>query len=148
MDPADKNNQELMKKILLTTGTVTLPGPFPDLAEISLEEDSFRFGEQPQSVLCLQSCPEPHTVVSRRVLLRDVLAIFIPNVTEGKEIKLSDGLFESGEGAAELIKQLSSSGPVRGLIYVREDTAVLMSTLSGMPASDSQAYYCGRPCCD
>jgi hypothetical protein len=148
MAPAGKCFPDLQKRLLLTTGTVTLPGPFPELGEILLEENAFSFGPVPQDVVCLQSCPDPCTLVERRVLLRDVVAIFVPTIREGQEINLNDGLFAPREEAAELIKQLSESGPVCGMVYVREDTPVAMTTLTGMTASDSQAYSCRKPGCD
>jgi len=144
--PCNTNDQELKKRILLTTGMVTLPGPFPELGEVFLEENAFTFGSVPQDVVCLRECPDPYSVVERRVLLRDVVAIFVPD-REKEEVDMNSGKFAPGEEAADLIKCLREQGSVRGMIFVREDTPVAMWTLSGMTASDSQAYsWCGPGC--
>ncbi len=144
--PSQKNDQELQKRILLTTGMVTLPGPFPELGEIFLEENVFTFGSVPQDVVCLRESPDPYSIVERRVLLRDVVAIFVPDLSI-EHIDLNAGKFAPGEEAADLIKCLREEGPVRGMIFVREDTPVAMWTLTGMTASDSQAYcWCGPGC--
>jgi hypothetical protein len=147
MAPSDKNHQELHKRILLTTGMVTLPGPFPELGEVVLEEDAFTFGSVPQDVICLRESPDPYSIVERRVLLREIVAIFVPEVEAEEEIDLNNGKFAPGEEAADLIKCLREQGPVLGMIFVREDTPVVMWTLTGMTASDSQAYcWCGPGC--
>ncbi len=137
------------KKMLFAAGTVSLPGPFPELGEIRWERGAIVFdrcGESApaEDLLCIRSGREACWSVERCVRAKEVVAILLPvdaNAAEADPAK--DHLLVGCE--IETLEEFEQANrPAhdvwKGIVYVAENARVLMHVEFAMTAADSVHY--------
>ena len=137
------------KKMFFAAGTVSLPGPFPELGEIRWERQAIVFdrcGDSAPSedLLCIRSGRKSSWNIERYVRAKDVVAILLPmdacaaeadpekdHLLVGCEIELLEKFEQANRTAQDVWK---------GIVYVAEDVRILMQVEFAMTAADSVHY--------
>lgn len=127
------------------SGTVTIPSPFPEVGQLSLQRLSSTAPRKRRTVhidfLCIEHTQSHGVMIARFVSLDDVTAVLL---VENGKVKQNDGHWLVGAaGQHELLARLrkSKTRPVEGIAYVREHAQVLMRVETGMTAVESSEYY-------
>jgi hypothetical protein len=126
-------------------GTVALPSPFPEVGRLRLLPGGVHYNAGPESALDLVAVEHTQSnrvTITRHVALHDVAAVFFVNPE--KPAQFSDsGWYFGPEIGPQLEIRSTANAPALclGIVYVREQAAVLMRVEVGMTAAESAEYY-------
>ena len=129
---------------LALAGTVTFPEMVPATAELSVEVDrchsAFRSASK-QAHLLVTERPSPRVTIRRQVALQDVRAVFVPS--PNGPFSFEEGAWLVGQDVAAGIRalKLHYGGPPRGIAYVHEQAATLLTMETGLTAGEAAQYY-------
>lgn len=132
-------------RAMYLSGTVTIPSPFPEVGQLSLQRLTSMPSNKPRAAhkdfLCIEHIQSHRLMVARFVALEDVSAVLL---VENGVVEMEDGRWLIGAaGQHELLAKLrkAKARPISGIAYVREHAQVLMRVETGMTAAESSEYY-------
>lgn len=126
----------------LLAGTVSFPGVFPQVAEISLKsfDEVEAIPKQRTPWLVATQYPAPRVCLTRTVSLQDVRAVFLPDQVDQVSYDRGTWLLDD-EVLSGLLARLQQSQRVFGIVYVPETAPSLLEMSAGMTAGESIQYY-------
>jgi hypothetical protein len=133
------------QRAMCLSGTVTIPSPFPEVGQFSLQRVSSPSASRDRTAhtdyLCIEHVQSHRLMVARIISLDDVSAVLL---TANGKLERDTGEWLVGPaGRHELIARLrkTKKRPLAGIAYVREHAQVLMRVETGMTAAESSEYY-------
>ncbi len=124
---------------LLLAGTVTFPATFPQLGSITLIPEATPSGIEggkQHEMLVVKEFPSAKVTISRKVMVDNVRAVFIPQ--DPSRVSYDWGTWLLVDEIAEFLR---GKERVRGIVFVLEAGSTLLEVLAGMTAGESAQYY-------
>ncbi|MEZ6125100.1 MAG: hypothetical protein R3C49_18290 [Planctomycetaceae bacterium] len=120
-------------RIMLLSGTVTIPPRLPDLADISFKSLGSRIVVEATQVV------SPRTTIRRTFFPEDVMAVFVPD--DSTAVDLTQGEFLTGDKLDSKALSLLDKCSIQGIVYVREHAQSLLELSAGLTAAESAEFY-------
>ncbi len=125
--------------VMYRSGTVSIPPRLPAVAEISFASVGKKKSDKRDIVIATQRV-SPKLVITRTFFADDVMSMFVPTDPKNVDMKTGkwyDGPTEMCEQAGDRMKK----GPVKAVIYVRENAQSKLEVEAGLTAAESAEYY-------